>query len=579
MKNKIIKILKQFIIISVISIYFSFICLKTCSNFFLPNFYIESTEIFEFDFSLFIKYLKIIFPITTIISNYILVFSFYISNIQNVKSKKNSNLNKKINLFNTNSNLNQTNNLLREGNIQLYIGNKIDTNQQIYISDKALYQNLLITGAIGSGKTSGAIYPILNQLLSYNISGLILDVKGNMAKTITNILEKYNKKNKLIIIELNGKYKYNPLHKPKLKAYVLANRLITILALFSNKQNNDTYWFDKAENLLTQVIKLIRLYNNGYVTFIETHKIVNDKTYLESKLEFVKNMFLQNKLNNTDLFDFNTILSYFKNEYVNLDNRVSSIITSEITRLTSIFLSDIDIQNTFCPNINEINFDVFNDILINKEIVLLQMNIAQHQNLSKIISAYLKLDFQTEVLKQTTYNISPSFFVCDEYQEYVTENDTNFFSLAREYKCINIISTQSYSSILNTLNNQNTTNVLLQSFINKIFLRTDDIYTIEQAQKLFGKQDKIKYTNSISENAQETNYNHLLNIMQSKKSNISESISTYITKEDVFDSKDFSQNLKIFEAIIYISNGTNMLPPSIINLNPYFERRNKIEKK
>ena len=206
------------------------------------------------------------------------------------------------------------------------------------------------------------------------------------------------------------------------------------------------------------------------------------------------------------------------------------------------------------------------------------MNIAQYQNLSKIISAYLKLDFQTEILKQNTDNISPSFFVCDEYQEYVTENDTNFFSLAREYKCINIISSQSYSSILNTLNNQNATNVLLQSFINKIFLRTDDIYTIEQTQKLFGKQDKIKYTNSISENAQETNYNHLLNIMQSKKSNISESISTYITKEDVFDSKDFSQNLKLFEAIVYISNGINMLPPSVIKLNPFFERRNKIEK-
>lgn len=451
--------------------------------------------------------------------------------------------------------------------ICLYIGDTIK-GDKIFLNSISLYQNILITGSIGSGKTSSTIYPFLQQLLNYqNISGLILDVKGNMKSTV----EQFCNTTSLIIIELLGKYKYNPLHKPNLKPQILADRLVTILKLFSNTQSVDTYWFDKASQLLTESIKLIRLYNNGYVEFNELHKIITSPKYLEKKIKDVKNLFLNNKLNSNKQFDFNTVLSYFKDEYITLDNKILSIITSEITRLTLVFINDMDVKSTFCPKENEINFYGFENIFNNNQVVLLNISIGQHPNLSKIICAYLKLDYQSEVLKRKipTY---PTFFVCDEYQEYVTSNDANYFSLSREFKAINIVSTQSYSSLLNTLNNEKTLNVIMQSLINKIFLRTDDIYTIEQCQKLFGKEEKNRISNSISENAQETNYNYILNIMHSKKSNISETISSYTYIDNVFDSKDFSLNLSTFEAIAYLYIGPNMLNPIKIKLNPYFKK-------
>ena len=81
------------------------------------------------------------------------------------------------------------------------------------------------------------------------------------------------------------------------------------------------------------------------------------------------------------------------------------------------------------------------------------MNISEYQNLSKIIAAYLKIDFQTEVMQslKNKNNIRKSSFICDEYHEYVTANDADFFAQSREAKCINIVSTQSYSSLKNTL--------------------------------------------------------------------------------------------------------------------------------
>ena len=57
---------------------------------------------------------------------------------------------------------------------------------EIYISEKSLYQNMLITGSIGCGKTSSAMYPFTRQLLKLESKPgfLILDVKGNYYKQV-----------------------------------------------------------------------------------------------------------------------------------------------------------------------------------------------------------------------------------------------------------------------------------------------------------------------------------------------------------------------------------------------------------
>ena len=44
------------------------------------------------------------------------------------------------------------------------------------------------------------------------------------------------------------------------------------------------------------IIKLIRLYNNGYVTFTELHKLITIPDYYSSKISVLRNMFLSGKL-------------------------------------------------------------------------------------------------------------------------------------------------------------------------------------------------------------------------------------------------------------------------------------------
>lgn len=421
------------------------------------------------------------------------------------------------------------------------------------------------------------MYPFTKQLLKYNsdnpndkIGMLILDVKGNYYNQVKNYVDFYNLQNDLIEIGLNSGIFYNPLHKPNLKPIVLANRLKTILTLFS-ENNSESYWLDKAEQILAESIKLCRLYNDNYVTFSELHKLITIPGYYKEKLKILKDLFVSSKLNNKQIYELNECLNFFQKEFENLDSRTKGILISEITRITNTFISDYDIFSTFSPDKNKLNFLGFQYVIKSGKIVVLNMNISEYSLLSKIIATYLKLDFQTEILSSLSSGIvRKTAFICDEYDKYCTKTDSDFFSLSRESKCINIVSTQSYSSLKNTLKDESSVKVITQNLINKIWFRTDDIFTIEEAQKQLGKEEKQKISKTISESAKETNFNYITNTLNSMNSNISESYNSYYQNEYIYDTNFFTRNLETFTALTFLSTGDEILKPCKIEMLPYF---------
>lgn len=461
--------------------------------------------------------------------------------------------------------------------ICLYLGETVTSKLPVYLPEKSLWQNILVTGTIGTGKTSSSMYPFAKQLIAYmsdsddeKLGMLILDVKGNFYKQVVAYAKELNRLDDLYVIELGGTIKYNPLDNPNLKPSVLANRLKTILTLFS-PNNSESYWLDKAEEVLSEAIKLCRLYNNNYVTFTEIHKLINSPNYYNEKVLVLKDLFRSGVLSSSQIYDLHSALTFFENEFKSLDSRVLSILKSEICRMTNIFMSDYDIQKTFCPEQKDVSFAGFKEVLKQGKIVVLNMNISIYKNLSKLIAAYLKLDFQAEVLSQlSTNNVKPSAFICDEFHEYVTATDSNFFAQSREAKCINIVATQSYTSLLNSLKDQYSTKSIIQNLINKLWYRTDDVFTIEDAQKQIGREDKTKISKSISENAQETKYNYITNSLNSSKSSVSESISTHINTDYIYDLNFFTQELETFSCLSFLSNGDKILPPTKLKMKPYF---------
>lgn len=510
------------------------------------------------------KYIKIVFIFTYVFSNFIFsnfIFNQFLVKFFVKKDKKSSG--SKV----LGSNLSKLNLLIGKFN-----------NEDVFIPEKGLYQNFLITGTIGSGKTSSAMYPFTKQLLKYNsenssdkVGMLILDVKGNYYNQVKNYVDLYGLQDDLVVIGLNSGIFYNPLHKPNLKPIVLANRLKTILTLFS-ENNSESYWLDKAEQILAEAIKLCRLYNDNYVTFSELHKLITVPGYYKDKIDVLKALFISSKLNNKQIYELNECLNFFQKEFEALDSRTKGILVSEITRITNTFISDYDVFSTFSPDKNKLNFLGFEDVIKSGKIVVLNMNISEYSLLSKIIATYLKLDFQTEILSSLSNGTDrKTAFICDEYDKYCTKTDSDFFSLSRESKCINIVSTQSYSSLKSALKDEASVKVITQNLINKIWFRTDDIFTIEEAQKQLGKEEKKKFSKTVSESAKETNFSYITNTLNSCNSNISESYNSYFQSEYIYDTNFFTRELETFTALTFLSDGNKIFEPRKFQMLPYFK--------
>ena len=154
--------------------------------------------------------------------------------------------------------------------------------------------------------------------------------------------------------------------------------------------------------------------------------------------------------------------------------------------------------------------------------------------------------------------------------EYCSASDADFFAQSREAKCINIVATQSYSSLLNAINNQYAVKVIIQNLINKFWFRTDDISTIDDIQKQIGKEDKVKFSRSITENAKETRYSYFTNSLNSKDSNLSESMSESVQNDYIYDTNFFTQGLETFSCLSFLSDGYKILKPMKLRLIPHF---------
>ena len=312
--------------------------------------------------------IKLLFTLSYIFSSLIISNVLYQDILVPMFSRFNnfiySKISPKLKNFDNSSNNKSNIELSHKNVISLYVGTILNTNEEIYLPEKSLYQNILITGTIGTGKTSSAMYPFTEQLIAnkMRLPMLILDVKGNYYLHVQKLCKKYNREADLIVLELNGKYKYNPLHKPNLKPSVLADRLRDILLLFS-PNNSESYWIDKVHQLLTETIKLCRLYNNGYVSFDEIHKLITQEGYYKEKIPILRKKFKQNAFCLPEIHDLYSALNFLEKEFFSLDLRTISILKSEVTRITNCFISDYSVFRTFCPDLSELNFTGFEDVL------------------------------------------------------------------------------------------------------------------------------------------------------------------------------------------------------------------------
>jgi hypothetical protein len=158
----------------------------------------------------------------------------------------------------------------------------------LVIPDRGLFTGIAIFGAIGSGKTTGCMYPFARQLLNYRaqdkerrIGGLILEVKGDFCYHVKRILESAGRGDDYVEIGLDSPYRYNPLHND-LDAYALAYGIASLLNNLFGK-SREPFWQQAYTNLVKFIILLHKVLYD-YVTLFDVYECAINPDRLEEKI-------------------------------------------------------------------------------------------------------------------------------------------------------------------------------------------------------------------------------------------------------------------------------------------------------
>jgi hypothetical protein len=164
------------------------------------------------------------------------------------------------------------------------------------IPERGLFTGIAILGAIGSGKSSGAMYPFAEQILAYKaddkekrIGGLTLEVKGDFCQKVNEILTHHGRADDYIEISLDSDYRYNPLHND-LDAYALAYNIASLLNnLFG--RGKEPFWQQAYTNLVKFIILLHKVAYD-YVTFFDVYQCAISPPLLEERIEEAEEILL-----------------------------------------------------------------------------------------------------------------------------------------------------------------------------------------------------------------------------------------------------------------------------------------------
>ena len=486
-------------------------------------------------------------------------------------------------------------------NLQLVIGEiheKDGTRKEkpewLIIDKNGLFTGIIIFGSTGAGKTTACAYPFLDQLAKYGkespderIGGLILDVKGDFWKEAVHILERNGRREDAVIIEPGSGYYFNPVHYPHLDTKIIAERLYSVLEnMNSNDGRQDSFWKDKSINLLANSLSLIRLCI-GYATLSDVYEIVSDEGKLKNILDYAQNLIkLKSKNIGIDLNELKLAVSYFYGaDHAGLDERTKAIIKSESLRVCSDFIKPA-FKETFCAPEQKLNFPGFQEVVNSGKIVILNMPESKYGLTGKIIGIMLKLDYFRTVLNRVykavvdnSVNVKrPVLFICDEYQNYVTsgdiESDAEFFARCRQSKAINIVLTQSYSSLKLKLGSEEKLNSLIGNIRSSVWLALSDDYSREKASKICDKEYKLKITENITEQDDRAVFNPYIGKLLSDDNTISQGTTKTYEKMPSFDTDDFA-GLKLNQAVYRIYSGGEVKGPGIVYLHPIYRPKAK----
>jgi len=464
------------------------------------------------------------------------------------------------------------------------------------IPQDGLFGNIFVAGGIGSGKTASCAYPFLEQILEFHPTnehlkpcGLILDKKGDFYKRLEEMAKDIGRENDIIRIEVGGDNTWNPIHAPNTMAEVLAGRLVSLYENLkgSSSSGSDQWVKDGMLKILKHGIGLHRI-AHGYITIKNINDMVANMSgegdgpnnpVLKTLAEYdnaLVNRKSREKLSTDEEDDFQYHKQFFERELANENTENKATYLGAVTTITDLF-SKPAVERTFCPPRNRITLGGFDDILDSGKIIVLNAPSEKLGNISIALGVMLKLEFQRSILGRVSREAADetlnrermAFFICDEYQNFVTvsgnstnEGDDQFYAESRQSRCVSMVLTQSIATLISKTGAEKA-EVILGSLRTKIFMAVVPYKDQKAAAELCGKSLQKFKTQSFSENLKDSSFNPLSGDVSGSSGSMSSNVSFQERHEYIVQPSEFG-SLRTFESVSFIFNGVSAETPKRI---------------
>lgn len=379
-----------------------------------------------------------------------------------------------------------------------------DTYDEVTLSH--ILQGILVFGAIGSGKSSGAGQHIAIEFLQHNFGGLILTVKSEEVEEWKRYAQKTNRTNDLIIINEHNRLGFNFLNYELNRSSRGGGLSENIYSIFQEvsyldgggggKSGGDPFWKDMAKNLFVYAVDLLKVARSNItvkdITDLVTSVPKDDDEKDDQSLLFNQvreNIESRMPASNTPFDsltpaqkDVRIALDFFAHYFIPMADKTRSGVETAFYSLVSPFLSGLT-SELLCSNTDITPEDTFDG-----KIIIIDLPQANFGKAGKVVQLIWKYMWQRVVeARDISNNKRPVFVYSDEAQRFITVSDRHFLNVMRGKLATTVYLTQIIGNIYGAIDNDNA-DALMGTFQNFIFHKNTDHKTNAWASEKIARE-------------------------------------------------------------------------------------------
>jgi len=385
---------------------------------------------------------------------------------------------------------------------------------------RTAFEGVFITGANGSGKTSGSGYAIARAYLQAGFGGLVLTVKPGDVSDWVQYARQASREKDLIIVRPDQadirRHCFNfleyELSRPGRGSGITENIVAVLVNVLSpgigaRVSSSDRFWDDTLRELLRNVVATaslagerltLRLLVDILLSAPHSAEEARSASFLQDSLcaRLLRQAFQRQDLSPSTREDLSHTVSYWDSKFPRLAEKTRSIIEQSLSSMIDGLLRAplrelLCEESTFFPEDSE-----------RGALLVLDMPTKEFGEAGRLAQLVVKTVWMAAIERRDlSKNSRPVFLFQDEAQTLLTPEDKSFSQTARDRRAAIVSLTQNLSGFYSAMaaaDPRSAVDAYVGCLNTKVFHFNEDPATCEFAERLFGLEERYRAGTSLS---------------------------------------------------------------------------------